>query len=260
MKTLKRLHKLNIMGSIHIIPYFFLLLSPALSFAQINVPQYSVGEYRNDVVFVGTYGSPGYCNFTDGLDFMLNAQQIVFPTGMTVAVVIDETTPAGINLTQGWGGPINVGDSIIITPTDYTIGIAALAQGTINFHITVSGTPTVAGEIYPCWIDQLMTLADCNNSWQLLVGESFIPCQVLPPQSIGESDAEQFISIENGHLKCIGTEATYISIYDLNGRMISTSFNLRNGSMINLNTLPIGNFVVRATTASSSYHKLIIKN
>lgn len=188
--------------------------------AQIMLPQYYVGEYRSDVVYVGSYYSPGYCNFTDGLDFVLNAQQLSLPTGIFLALIIDTPEPSTLALTGGWQGPINVGDSTTLVAPAFSYGIAALQQGTINFHLTASGTPTTLNDNYACWIDQMMTLSDCNNSWAVMNGESLIPCQVLPPQHVGQPQNIEGLTLSNTQLIWNGQGQLTYTLVDLTGRQI----------------------------------------
>lgn len=255
---MKRLTRLAIFFNISLVLWSIQsIVITSHSFAQIQIPQYNVGEYRNDVVFVGTYGSPGYCNFTDGLDFVLNLQQLVFPTGMTLAVVIDPPVPANLNLTAGWGGPINVGDSIIITPSDYTVGIAALAAGTINFHVTASGTPTTADETYPCWVDQLMTLSDCNNTWQLLAGESLVPCVVQGPQSISDHSTRELIDIKENSIIWMGNSEIRLEFFSIEGKAIMDPVRIRRSGTVTMPDGAVGTYIIRATDGQTEWHRLI---
>jgi hypothetical protein len=91
--------------------FAILLLSPAPLVAQTYIDQYYVGEYRNDVVFVGEYQSPGTLYMGRWhTDFHLRFfRYLGFPTGNRTSVVVDdEPNPSSTNLMNGWY-PVNVG-------------------------------------------------------------------------------------------------------------------------------------------------------
>lgn len=188
--------------------------------AQIMLPQYHVGQYRSDVVYVGSYNSSGTCNFDDGLDFVLVGDQFILPTGVSFAVVIDTPEPANLPLTRGWMGPASVGDSTTLVAPYYTYGIAALQPGIINFHITASGTPTEIGQYYGCWIDMNNSTDLCNNTWGMLMGEALVPCQVLSPQQVGQPQNIEGFTMVNNQLIWKGLGQLNYILVDLAGRQI----------------------------------------
>lgn len=218
------------------------VFAPLVASSQIMIPQYQAGEYRSDVVYVGSYTSPGYCNYNDGLDFVLNGQQLSLPTGIELALLIDTPEPPNLYLTSGWGAQINVGDSITLVSPDYSYGMAATQAGTIHFHLTASGTPTTAGESYACWIDQLITLSDCNNMWSLMNGESLIPCQVLPPQNIEEHSFIDWLHVTDRSMKWDGSGELNYQVLDILGRPMALGI-LRKGEATDIEHT--GVYVVR---------------
>jgi hypothetical protein len=111
-----------------------LLLSPAPLMAQIMIDQYVVGEYRDDVVYEGVYYSPGNCTWADGTDFGFDFSGIAFPTGIELALVIDEPDPSGTTLMNGWQ-PVSVGDSTTFTPQ--TTGLEYQRQAALRPSISI---------------------------------------------------------------------------------------------------------------------------
>ncbi|MCF8256741.1 MAG: T9SS type A sorting domain-containing protein [Flavobacteriales bacterium] len=198
-----------------------ILLSPAPLLAQTWIAPYLVGEYRNDVVYVGTYQSPGNCTWADGTDFTFNFQGIEFPTGIELALVVDEPDPSSTALMNGWQ-PVNAGDSTTFTPQTTGLGIsAASGPATIHFHIRAVGTPTVEGEFYSCWIDQTVTEALCGNVYALLTGESFAPCEVELPTGINDTEIPTFTVLSQGGQLIVRSDVSgTLDLMDITGRVL----------------------------------------
>lgn len=198
-----------------------LLLSPAPLMAQTWIDQYIVGEYRNDVVYVGEYQSPGNCTWADGIDFTFDFTGMEFPTGIELALVVDEPDPSSTALMNGWV-PVNVGDSTTFTPETTGLGIsAASGPAIIHFHIRAVGTPTVDGENYSCWITEAVTEALCDNTYALLTGESFAPCEVELPTGIADAEAPAFTILSQDGQLIVRTEtAGTLDLLDITGRVL----------------------------------------
>jgi hypothetical protein len=198
-----------------------LLLSPAPLMAQIMIDQYVVGEYRDDVVYEGVYYSPGNCTWADGTDFGFDFSGIAFPTGIELALVIDEPDPSGTTLMNGWQ-PVSVGDSTTFTPQTTGLGIsAASGPATIHFHIRAVGTPTVEGENYSCWITEGVTEALCDNTYALMTGESFAPCEVELSTGINDSEIPAFAVLSQSGQLIVQTDASgTLDMLDISGRVL----------------------------------------
>ena len=210
-----------------LLAFFFLL--PAFSFAQIFFGPLTEGEYYNEVVYEGTYFSPGTCTWADGTDFIMDFSGLTEINGMEYVFVVDTPAPANTTLMNGWL-TVNIGDSTAFAPTTTSLGISAASNSAqINFHIRLVGTPITAGQIYPCWIDQIQTLATCDNVWQLLSGETLTPCIVQT--SIGIDDLENSFSItsENGQIKIESTVSGSVKIFQVDGKLVDL-FNIEPGS------------------------------
>jgi hypothetical protein len=239
----------------HLLP--LLLLSPSPLFAQIWIDQYVVGEYRNDVVYEGVYYSPGNCTWADGTDFIFDFNGIEFPTGIELALVIDEPDPSGTALMNGWV-PVNVGDSTTFTPQTTGLGIsAASGPATIHFHIRAVGTPTVEGENYSCWITEAVTEALCDNTYALLTGESFAPCEVELPTGIADAVVHPLsVRSQDGQL-IVQTDASgMLQLFDMAGRMLHSSQAVEGMTRI----VPISNqgiIIVRLSTSTHSFTRKI---
>jgi hypothetical protein len=240
--------------------FAILLLSPAPLIAQTYIDQYYVGEYRNDVVFVGEYQSPGACTFNDGSDFIFDFSALVFPTGIELALVIDAPEPVNSSLMNGWF-PVNVGDSTTFTPQTTGLGIsAASGPAAIHFHIRAVGTPTTAGESYPCWINEITTLGLCDNLMYLLAGESFAPCSVAVATGVSENLELPFILMaHNGQVTFRSEVNGTLELIDITGRVLH-SVNVVQGLA---NAFPVttsGIIIARLTGVDRTFSQKIFIN
>lgn len=236
-----------------------LLLSPSSLMAQIWIDQYIVGEYRNDVVYVGEYQSPGNCTWDDGVDFTFNFQGIEFPTGIELALVVDEPDPSSTALMNGWM-PVSVGDSTTFTPQTTGLGIsAASGPATIHFHIRAVGTPTVEGENYSCWITEAVTEALCGNVYALLTGESFAPCEVELPTGINDTEIPAFTVLSQGGQLIVRTDAAgTLDLMDITGRVLHSQ--VVNRGETNAFHAPSGIVIVRLSNTRENFVRKIFTN
>lgn len=233
-----------------------LLLSPTPLMAQIWLDQYLVGEYRNDVVYAGEYQSPGNCTWADGTDFTFNFQGIEFPTGIELALVVDEPDPSSTALMNGWQ-PVNVGDSTTFTPQTTGLGIsAASGPATIHFHIRAVGTPTVAGENYSCWITEGVTEALCGNTYALMTGETFAPCEVEFPTGIDDTEVPAFTVLSQGGQLIVQTDAAgTLDLLDITGRVLHSQ-TVRRGETAAFHP-PSGIIIVRLSNSKETFVRKI---
>jgi len=233
-----------------------LILSPAPLVAQTWIDQYYVGEYRNDVVFVGEYQSPGNCTWADGTDFIFDFSNLVFPTGIELALVVDEPIPSSTNLMNGWF-PVSVGDSTTFTSETTGLGIsAASGPATIHFHIRAVGTPTVEGENYSCWIDQTVTEAACDNIYSLVTGESFAPCEVELPTGISNAENPAFNVLSQGGQLIVRSDVSgTLELIDITGRILHSQ--AVNGGEIKAFQAPSGILIVRLLTFNETFAKKV---
>lgn len=236
---------------------FLLLLSPAPLMAQMMIEPYIVGEYRDDVVYEGVYYSPGNCTWDDGTDFTFNFQGIAFPTGIELALVVDEPDPSSTSLMNGWQ-PVNVGDSITFTPETNGLGIsAASGPATIRFHIRAVGTPTMEGENYSCWITEGVTEAVCNNVYSLLTGESLVPCEVELPTGIDNSESSLFtIIVQDGGAIVRSDVSGMLELVDMAGRLLHSE-RVSQGAQHIFPVSSSGILIVRFTDAERTFSQKI---
>ena len=196
------------------------ILIPSFSFAQIFIGPLTEGEYFNEVVYEGVYNSLGNCTWADGTDFTFDFNGLTEVDGMEYVLIIDEPNPGSTFLMNGWQ-PVDVGDSTVFTPTTTGLGIsAASGPAQLNFHVRLVGTPTIAGQNHPCWIDQVQTLALCDNTWGLFNGESLTPCLVQTSTGIEEFDNPFSVSSIGSQIKIESNVSGIITILQVDGKII----------------------------------------
>jgi len=220
-----------------------LLLIPTLGFTQIMIGQLTEGEYFSEVVYEGTYYSQGICSFPGDFDFSLDINSLSEISGMDYAFIVDAPNPINTPLFF-LGQPVNIGDSTILNPVTTNTGLTAGSYpnfisppAQLSFHIRLLGTPTNAGEICPCWIDQIGSLAECQNSLILFDGPTTVPCSVQTIIGIQEERNPTNIGLENGRLVINSPGPGQLNVFSAEGRLIHSS-SLSQGK----NTLSIDEF------------------
>lgn len=197
-----------------------LLLSPAPLMAQTWIDPYVVGEYRNDVVFEGEFDGTDMCIWADIVEFDFSG--LAFPTGIELALVVDEPDPASTELVVNVYDPVAPGDSFPFTPSTTELSLGSITGiATIRFHITAHGTPTIAEELYSCWIDHFTDTEPCWNTFHLITGESFVPCFTELPTSIQEAQKPTFsFASQSGQLTISPDISGTLDLLDITGRVL----------------------------------------
>jgi hypothetical protein len=226
--------------------------------AQIMIDPYVQGQFRNDVVYVGSYESPGTCSFNDGTDFNFDFSGLFLPDGLEFVLIIDAPDPTSTFLLNGWA-PVNVGDSTVFTPSTQGIGMtAASGPATTNFHIRVIGTPTSSGQENPCWITEAVTEALCGNTYTLLPGESLVPCVVTASVGILDPTKNQveFTLSSNGiSINC--DEEGALSLFDMSGRVVITKPVNPGFTFLEIQSIKNGNYIVRFEGSNGTHSQKI---
>jgi len=235
-----------------------LLLASFQLKAQILIAPYIAGEYRNDVVYVGTYQSPGICTFNDRTDFTLDFTALALPDGMEFVLVIDEPVPSNTAMTNGFL-TVNVGDSTSFTPSTTGLGISAASNAaTLNFHIRAVGTPTTPGQEYTCGIDGASSEAVCGNTYALFPIPSLVPCYISSAVGVREAETSPIeMTMNNGGLSITTKENGILTVLGLDGRNHFTKKIQEGFTHFGLNHLAKGNYIVRFDYSNGTHSQKI---
>lgn len=222
------------------------LLTSLFAKAQITMGPLYQGHYYNEVVYVGTYNSPGTCTYNNGTDFTFSFGGLILPDGMEFVLVIDEPLPSN---TAMMNGPltVNIGDSTSFTPSTTGLGISAATNAaTLNFHIRAIGTPTTVGQEYPCGIDGASSDAICGNSYALFPTTTPPPCYVSQTVGIEETEPVLFaLTVNQSNLSITATERGVLTVLGIDGRVHFTKQIQEGLTLQGLSHLAKGNYIVR---------------
>jgi len=241
-----------------ILAVILLMLSFQLK-AQIVIDPYVVGEYRDDVIYVGSYAAPGNCTFNDGTDFMFNFSGLSSPDGLEYVLIVDEPSPSNVVLTNGWAF-VNVGDSTVFDANTTILGLsAASGPATINFHIRVVGTPTTSGQDYPCWIDAGVTEALCGNVYSLYPGESLVPCSVTPSVGIDDINSAAIdIQLNRQNLAISSDQTGIVSVFTLEGKLLISKKIDAGFNTFGISSIAEGTYIVQFEGQQTTVSKKIL--
>ncbi len=224
---------------------FLLLLFPVLLVkSQIFIPQLYVGQSINQVIYNGTYSSTGTCTTGQDYDFDLVYSQISpFATG--VALTLDIYSMSG-TLTLN-GNSVSEGNTYPLTEPAVPMQFKFSGSGSMDFSVHATGTPTVAAEIYPCYVVDKVSQFTCNNTYTMMQGEVFVPCSIATPTGISENDLQQklFFSDESQSLFIATENENELIVTDVLGKIIFTQTLTKGKHIIPMPQLAIGVYIAR---------------
>jgi len=238
---------------------FLLLLSPAPLLAQTWIDPYVVGEYRNDVVFEGEFDGTDMCIWADIVEFDFSG--LAFPTGIELALVVDEPDPASTELVVNVYDPVAPSDLFPITPSTTGLSLGSTTGiATIRFHLTAHGTPTIAEEIYSCWIEYFTDIEPCWNTFHLITAESFVPCFTELPTGIHEAEKPAFsFASQNSQITISPDISGKLELIDITGRVLHSG-NVVQGTTHVFSVALSGIIIARLTGAERTFSQKIFIN
>lgn len=105
-----------------------------------------------------------------------------------------------------------------------------------------------------------MTLSDCNNTWQLLAGESLVPCVVQAPQSVSDHSFDDLIQIKGNSIEWKGKSDITIDMISIDGRALIDPTELTINVRLNVPQWATGTYIIRASDGQNHWHRLINRN
>jgi hypothetical protein len=155
-------------------------------------------------------------------------------------------------MVPGPAGGLNVGDTIHVGPTGSNQVFNQQVSGMLELRLIAAGTPTTAGQTYPCAQNDLWltTLPICNVNMNKQLGTN---CSVQPASTVGITEANEASAwyASNGNsLRILDAGIRTAQLLDMQGRVVATT--TTNGGMLELGAQPAGIYIVRAERADGS--------
>lgn len=173
-------------------------------------------------------------------------------SGVQYVAIVDAVTPAGTNqIAPGGNGPLNVGDTVILSAGAPNSVYFPSGSGSMTLSFWLIGTPTTAGQSYPCayndlWMSNLMF---CPEGLSMALNAG---CTVLPGTAGVASVAPQapeisFPSISNGWTLALAHGSFESAVVkDVTGRTMTARF------PANMNSFPEGIYLFQGKRADGT--------
>lgn len=181
-------------------------------------------------------------------------------SGVQYVAIVDAVSPAATNLVSPGGtAPLNVGDTVPLVSGAPNSVFFPSGSGNMTLSFWAIGTPTTAGQSYPCsfsdfWISNMMF---CPEGLSLTVPASCTVQQGTAGVSAvaASGPSISFPSAANGWTISISASSyTSAKVLDITGRTIARKF------PANLSGFPDGIYLVQATRpdGTASTHRFVL--
>lgn len=221
-----------------------------LSAGFVKAQHYTQNIPVDTVIYTGVYNSAsGSCASMENPDITLDAGLYTYVNGLQFQIVVDSVIFAG----PSQFSPVHVGDVIVLNssnPVYYT-----LAPVVFYYRLKLVGTPTTAGQTFPCSLDYMQCACNC---YHLIIKASITNttvCTVDIYNSVKEADMlHSFILYPNPAINAINisgiNQFTSIKLYNSVGVLVLEQNSSQNLS-IDTGSLPEGIYTL---VTSSDVH------
>ena len=232
------------------------LLSAILFTGSIIAQTWTVGVPAAYKWSQATYYGSG-CNPGPDENIYFEAPAI---SGVQYFAIVDVVSPAGTNqLAPNGTTPLNVGDTVQLVPGAPNSVYFPSGSGNMTLSFWAIGTPTTAGQSYPCsfsefWISNMMF---CPEGLSLTVPASCTVQQGTAGVSAVATSGPSIIfpSAANGWTISVSANSfTSAKVLDITGRTITRKF------PANLSGYPDGIYLVQGTRpdGTASTHRFVL--
>ena len=237
--------------------YNTLVIISLLATIQVQAQTWTVGQPVM-TVFTSVGGYAGGCYPNADFTFPFPGSNV---SGVSYYLVVTNT-PASSVLIQPMNDTLAVGDTILmpIGSSPYSVYCFTGAGGPVQFKIIAKGTPTTAGQPYPCSVSQLW-LSNLMLCPEGLINNVSNNCSVQASTGISEPSSNE-IQIDlpgaanAGNLTVSGQMAV-TTITDVTGKLIYQS-NKTTLTVFDMSTFPIGVYTLQVAAESRSISRKFV--
>jgi hypothetical protein len=217
--------------------------------AQAPIGPYYQGSFTIDTVFSFTYVAGDGCVLPYQAHINTNG---LFPFISGLNINLHVITPATINSNFAPAGSI-----LPVLPNSNSLDVSF--PTTWSFALVASGTPTVASEEMPCWIEYQHN-ATCNSDTaNFRWGESLVPCFVGPSVGIDEIDPSAIdIRLTGQVLSVSCDQAGVVSVFTLEGKVIVSKKLEAGFNTFGISNISEGSYIVQFEGQQTTVSKKIL--
>ena len=169
-----------------------LLLIFVFNVCVLKAQNYTQGIPVDTVIYTGTYSFPGNsCPSMTFAEIDLDPTLYNYVNGLQFMILVDTVTlgpPPQFS-------PVHAGDTFLLnaaTPSYFTP-----ASVVFNFRLKLVGTPTIAGQNFPCKLDFILCACNCYHMDIIPALTNTTVCTVGVSSSIGEVDKQPLVMYPN---------------------------------------------------------------
>lgn len=208
----------------------------------LKAQNYTQGIAVDTVIYTGTYSFPGNsCPSMTFAEIELDPALYNYVNGLQFMILVDTVTMGP----PPQFSPVHAGDTFLLnaaTPSYFTP-----ASVVFNFRLKLVGTPTTAGQTFPCHLDYLQCACNC---YHLIIHSALTNtavCSVGLASKINEVDKQSLVLYPNpgvNTLSVLGiSKQTTIKLYNSFGILVMEQ-NSNHDVTIETSSLPNGIYTV----------------
>lgn len=181
-------------------------------------------------------------------------------SGIQYVAIVDAVSPAATNQIAPYGTtPLNVGDTVVMVPGAPNSVYFPSGSGSMTLSYWAIGTPTTAGQSYPCtfsdlWMSNMMFCPEGIST--MVQGTCTVQAGTTGIASVvADGPAITFPSAANGWTLSVSNSAfTSAQVLDATGKTIARRL------PANLAGFPDGIYLIRGTRAdgTASTHRFVV--
>lgn len=217
-------------------------------------------HYTQNMPFDSTLNSGHYfvngCTQTIQTKIELDPSLFTYVNGLEFMMIFDTVHSMGPS-------QVHSGDTLFLTPTNPIISFISGNGTNYWYRIKLVGTPTLAGQTYPCAIEFMQCTCFCFNATIKASITNTTTCTVDLFNSVIETENNHLLNIFPNPSNALvyidtkdKTQEIHISVYDYTGKKIMQKNNVQE---IDLSTQSSGIYFIDIEQGNKHWNKKIIK-